>query len=96
VEAPPPIGPGQVVRLPRATIERLAAATGRPVGEDLDGQAMAAVTDLVTARALLHRAADLLTYAGECGGDEVSVTRRGEVLAREICDELTEQERRRS
>ncbi len=38
VEAPPPIGSGRTVYLRAATLARLAAATGRPVGEDVDGQ----------------------------------------------------------
>lgn len=37
--APPVVGgPGKVVRLRAATLARLAEATGRPVGEDVDGQ----------------------------------------------------------
>lgn len=36
--------PGKVVRVPQVVLERLAAATGRPVGEDVVGQ-IAAVLD---------------------------------------------------
>ena len=38
LEAPPPIGSGRSVYVRAATLARLAAATGRPVGEDVDGQ----------------------------------------------------------
>jgi hypothetical protein len=45
--APP--APGKVVRLPQVVLERLAAATGRPVGEDVVRQ-IAAVLDLAVRR----------------------------------------------
>lgn len=38
VEAPPPIGSGRTVYLRAATLAALAAATGRPVGDDVDAQ----------------------------------------------------------
>ena len=38
LEAPPPIGSGRSVYVRAATLARLAAVTGRPVGEDVDGQ----------------------------------------------------------
>lgn len=41
-------GEVQVVRVRQATLERLAAATGRPVGEDVVGQ-IVAVLDRVKA-----------------------------------------------
>ena len=43
-----PAAPGKVVRVPQVVLERLAAATGRPVGEDVVGQ-IAAVLDRVKA-----------------------------------------------
>ena len=43
-----PAAPGKVVRLRAATLVRLAAVTGRPVGEDVDGQ-IVAVLDRVKA-----------------------------------------------
>ena len=36
-----PPQPGKVVRVPQVVLERLAAATGRPVGEDVVGQIVA-------------------------------------------------------
>ena len=54
VEAPPPIGPGKVVRLRQATIERLAAVTGRPIGEDLDGQAMECAEEVLRLRGVVR------------------------------------------
>ena len=38
--------PGKVVRLRQATVERLAEATGRPAGEDVDGQVCAVLDRL--------------------------------------------------
>lgn len=51
---PPPTGPGKVVRLRQATIERLAEATGRPAGEDLDEQAMACAEEVLRLRGVVR------------------------------------------
>ena len=42
--------PGKVVRLRQVTLERLAEVTGRPVGEDVDGQVVAALDRVDTER----------------------------------------------